>query len=93
MPNINTAEDIISLSDFKANASKMIKKVAETHRPVIITQNGRAAGVLLSPAEYDELTYRTKFMATVEEGLRQADKGELIPDDQFWKEIDEAVLD
>jgi Antitoxin Phd_YefM, type II toxin-antitoxin system len=81
MPNINTAEDIISLSEFK------------THRPVIITQNGRAAGVLLSPAEYDALTYRMNFIAKVEEGLRQADNGELIPDDQFWKEIDEAVLD
>lgn len=92
MPNIHTAEDIISLSDFKANASKMIKKAAETHRPIIITQNGRAAGVLLSPAEYDELTYRMKVVAAVEEGLRDTAEGKVIANEDLMGIIDESLL-
>jgi prevent-host-death family protein len=35
----------------------------------MITQNGKAAGVLLSPAQFDELSERAKFVASVDEGL------------------------
>jgi len=40
-----------------------------TGQPLIITQNGKAAGVLLSPAAFDELTERARLAAAVEEGL------------------------
>jgi PHD/YefM family antitoxin component YafN of YafNO toxin-antitoxin module len=42
---------------------------------VIITQNGKPAGVLLSPDDYDELVYRKSFLDSVGRGLADAGSG------------------
>jgi predicted transcriptional regulator len=39
------------------------------------TQNGKAAGVLLSPAQLDELSERAKFVAAVDEGFADSEAG------------------
>jgi prevent-host-death family protein len=75
MRAVRVSEDIVPVSDFKAQASDWLKRVSETGQPVVITQNGKAAGVLLSPAEFDRLTERARFVAAVSEGLADAKAG------------------
>ena len=75
MPPIKVAQDIISISEFKAQAAEWLRKAAETGAPVVVTQNGRAAGVFLSPAAFDELSERARLVAAVEAGLADADAG------------------
>jgi prevent-host-death family protein len=67
--NIRIAEDFVPISEFKAQAAEWLRKAGQTGAPVVVTQNGRPAGVLLSPAAFDELTERARFVAAVEEGL------------------------
>lgn len=38
----------------------------------MITQNGKPAGVLVSPTEYDRLTERERFVESVALGLAEA---------------------
>ena len=42
-----------------------------------MTQNGRAAAVLLSPIEFDALAERARFLQAVAEGMADEDKGRL----------------
>jgi prevent-host-death family protein len=79
---VRVSEDIVPVSEFKAQAAEMLRRVGETGQPLVITQNGKAAGVLLSPAEYDRLTERARFVAAVGEGLADADAGRLSPHDE-----------
>ena len=79
MPNLRVAEDIVPLSDFKARASELLKRLAETGAPIVITQNGRAAGVLLSPAEFDALTERDPFRQRSRDGSRRRQIGQRCP--------------
>ncbi len=72
---IRVSEDIVPVSDFKARAADWLLRIVETRQPLIITQNGKAAGVLLSPAEFDRLTERARFISAVEEGIADADAG------------------
>jgi prevent-host-death family protein len=69
MRAVRVSEDIVPVSDFKAQASDWLKRAAKSGQPVVITQNGKAAGVLLSPAEFDRLTEQARFVAAVQEGL------------------------
>ena len=78
MPNLRVAEDIVPLSDFKTRAAELLKRLAETGAPIVITQNGRAAGVLLSPAEFDALTERLRFVNAVVEGLDNTGSGKIV---------------
>ena len=72
---IHVAEDILAVSDFKAQASKILNGVSENGRPVVITQNGRPAGVLISPEEFDRYREREEFVMAIAEGRRDAADG------------------
>ena len=69
MRALRISEDIVPVSDFKAQAADWLKRVAETGQPVVITQNKKAAGVLLSPTEFDRLCERAGVLAAVDAGL------------------------
>lgn len=78
MPYLRVAEDIVPLSQFKARAAELLKKISETGAPIVITQNGRAAGVLLSPAEFDLLTERARFVNAVSEGIADVESDRVV---------------
>ena len=75
MRAVRVSEDFVPISEFKAQAADWLRKVSETGAPVVVTQNGKPAGVLLSPQAFDELTEKARFIATVEEGLADAEAG------------------
>jgi prevent-host-death family protein len=75
MANVRISEDFVPVSDFKAQAADLLKRVGATRKPLVITQNGRPAGVLLSPAAYDDLVERTEFVAAVSSGLADIEAG------------------
>ena len=61
--------------------------MGESSEPVVITQNGRAAAVLLSPAAYDELTEPFRFMRSVEQGLADVEAGRVTPHEEVVAEM------
>src|SRR5262245_24868108 len=78
MRAVRVSENIIPVSSFKAQAADWLKRIAETQQPLVITQNGRAAGVLLSPGEFDRITERARFVAAVENGLADSEAGRVV---------------
>lgn len=78
MKPLRVSEDVVPVGQFKAEAKKWLARARETGQPLVITQNGRPAAVMLSPAEYDRLTERERFVADVSAGLDDADAGRLL---------------
>ncbi len=72
---VRVSEDIVPVSDFKAQAAVWLRRIAETGQPLVITQNGKAAGVLLSPSQFDALSERARFAAAVDAGLVDSEAG------------------
>ena len=87
MKPINISRNIISLSDFKNRASKMLNEVQSSHRPIVITQNGIAAAVLLAPADFDALTERARFIDAVEAGLADVQEGRVLADEELGLDL------
>ena len=48
-------QDIKPITYLKSKTSELIKQINETHRPVIITQNGEPKAVLQNPYSYDKM--------------------------------------
>ena len=84
---INISQNIVSLSDFKNKASKMLHEVQRSRRPLIITQNGKAAAVVISPADFDFLTEQVRFVDAVQRGLTDVQNGRVLPDEDLDKEL------
>jgi antitoxin YefM len=55
VPTIKPTEDIQSLTAFRANVASFVDRVRETGRPLILTQHGKSAAVLLGAADYEAL--------------------------------------
>jgi antitoxin YefM len=89
MKIISVANDIVPIGKFKTGISKWFENIRRTGHPLVITQNGKPAGVLLSPAEYDELVYRKAFMDSVGRGLTDADAGRVMNSAVLLEELDE----
>lgn len=92
MKSIHISEDIVSLSDFKNHASKMLHQIQTSHRPIIITQNGRPAGVLISPAEFDNLSEKNRFIEAVKNGLDDIEHNRVVSDDELDRELNETPM-
>ena len=43
------------MTEFRANASAFLDQLHQTRRPVILTQHGRSAAVLLDVRDYEEM--------------------------------------
>lgn len=87
MSIIQTAEDIVPISEFKSQVAEWLRKVAATGSPVVVTQNGKAAGILLSPAAYDALTQQARFVAAIQSGLADADAGRVHGSDEVLTRV------
>jgi prevent-host-death family protein len=90
MKPMHLAEDILPIAQFKARVSEVVRRLRQHGRPVVVTQNGRPAAVLLSPEEFDRLTARARFSAAVAEGLADVEAGRLVADEELDAQLDDA---
>ena len=83
MKTISITNDIIPIAEFKTGISKYFKSLQKSGHPLIITQNGKPAGVLLSPEGYDELVYKKAFLDSVGRGVADAESGRTSSSDDL----------
>jgi antitoxin YefM len=83
MRAISISNDIVPIAEFKTNISKWFKTLQTSRHPLIITQNSKPAGVLLSAADYDELVYRKSFLDSVEKGIADIENGRTQTTDEL----------
>jgi len=75
---VQVSDGIVPLGEFKSQAAKFLKRLGESGQPMVITQNGRPAGVLVSPKEFDRIQERQRFLESIAAGLADAEAGRLI---------------
>jgi prevent-host-death family protein len=63
MRPIKISQDIVPLADFKAQSASWLERIQASGQPVIITQNGKPAAVVISPEEFDRFQHHaSKFV-------------------------------
>ena len=65
----------------------MLHEIQSSRRPLVITQNGKAAAVLISPSVFDLLTEQARFVEAVQRGLEDVQNGRVLPDEDLGKEL------
>ncbi len=77
MKEISISTDIIPIGQFKSNLAKYFKEIQLKKNSLIITQNGKPAGVLINPSEFDELRQTKLFINSISRGLSDLEKGDI----------------
>ena len=75
MKPVRIQDDLVPIGEFKTHASKIMRRLQAEGRPIVITQRGKATGVLVTPEDFDRLTGRERFIAAVEQGLAESEAG------------------
>ena len=88
MKEPSLSEGILPIGEFKAQASRVIRQLRDHGRPVVITQRGRAAAVVMLPEEYDRLHEKVRFFEALREGLGDAAAGRVIDDDELGARLE-----
>ncbi|TVS13063.1 MAG: type II toxin-antitoxin system Phd/YefM family antitoxin [Gammaproteobacteria bacterium] len=69
------SEDVIPLTDLKANPGRIVKHVTDAHRPVLLTSRGRGVAVVQAVKDYEAAEEERAFMRAVVAGLADLDAG------------------
>lgn len=80
MKSLKISKDVVTLAEFKSKAATLLEELGLSSRPLLITQNGRPAGVLLSPEEFDRIQEQesANFIASVQRGLSDSKDGKVL---------------
>ena len=88
MRTLQVSRDIVPMAELKAQTSKIFRKMHDDQRPIVVTQNGRPACVLLTPAEFDRMQEQARFLAKIQAGLADAEAGRSIDDETLSAQIE-----
>ena len=69
------SEDVVPLTDLKVNPGRVVKHVAQVHRPVLLTSRGRGVAVVQSLTDYEQAMEERAFMRAVVAGLADLEAG------------------
>lgn len=80
---ISLKEDINSVSYFKSNFNQILDKMGENHRPMILTQNGKSAGVFLDIKTWENLIKKIQVLKMINEGERSLQTDQVYSIDEI----------
>lgn len=81
-------EDVIPVTEFRANAAELIQKIKKTRRPLILTQHGRSAAVVEDMKEYEDRLERLELLEAIVRGLQAAEKEALFSHEEAMRQVD-----
>lgn len=86
--SLHVSEDIVPIAELKAHLSEVVSSLATRRRPYVVTQNGRPAAVILSPAEFDRLSRHARFVSAVDDGLADVAEGKVVSEEALGALVD-----
>jgi len=85
--------DIIPITDLRQDAAKALDRVRRSREPVVITQRGRAAAVMLSMEAYEHGERERQILRLLASGEREIAKGKGRNLDAVLADADQVLRD
>ncbi len=82
--------NIHSLTEFRRNAKDHLDRIARTQEHEVLTVNGEAKGVVLSPESYDQLIEEAQYarnLKALRHGMEDIQKEKTIPAEDVFAQM------
>ena len=86
--NLHTIQPI---SHFRAHTTAILEEMRETGMPIILTQNGRAAAVVVSPEEWEATQESLAMLQLLALRLDEVKHGKSSDFDSVMDEVDAMI--
>ena len=80
---------ILPVSEVRSRLASLVKRIKKEDKQLIVTKNGRAAAVMISPEALEtlEIMADKKLLSSILRGLEDADKGRLYTHREVFKGV------
>lgn len=84
---------IVPVTDLRQDAASVLEKLRGSREPLVITQRGRAAGILLSVDAYERVQQENELLRLIARGEQEIAKGKGFSLESVLKEADALLGD
>lgn len=88
---MNISSDIKPISFLKSHAADILKHINDTHRPMVITQNGEPRAVLQDPESYDNMRKAIGLLKLISQGEEDIKQGKTKSQEHVFKGIENIL--
>lgn len=88
---MNLLEDIKPITYLKSRAADLLKQINETHRPVVITQNGEPRAVLQDPESYENMRNAIGLLKLISQGEEDIKDGKSKSQKDVFENIENIL--
>jgi len=88
---MNISKDIKPVTYLKSRAADLLKQINETHRPVIITQNGEPRAVLQDPESYQNMRNAIGILKLLSQGEDEIRRGKSKSQQKVFENIEKIL--
>ena len=88
---MNISRDIKPVTYLKSRASDLLKQINETHRPVVITQNGKPRAVLQDPESYENMRNAIGLLKLISLGEKDIKDGKSKSQEEVFANIENIL--
>ena len=85
------ANDIKPVTYLKSRAADVLKHINETHRPMIITQNGEAKAVIQDPKSYEDMKNAISILKLLSFAEEDIKNGNLHDEEDVFSSVEELL--
>lgn len=89
--NISLSKDIEPLSEFRKKSADFVKRLKKDKQPIVLTQHGKSAAVLLDVSEYERIAERMEMLEDLLEAKQQVEQGNTFTIDEAKKRIEKHL--
>jgi len=88
---MNITNDIKPITYLKSRAADVLKQINETHRPVIITQNGEPKAVLQDPESYENMRNAIGILKLLSQGEDNIKAGKTSSQEEIFAKLEKKL--
>ena len=85
------APKIVPISDLRQDATNIVKCVTASREPIFITQRGRAAAVMVSMQDYEQIQHELEILRLLAKGEHEIQAGVGFDMDDVFAEADSML--
>jgi prevent-host-death family protein len=83
--------DIKPVTYLKSRAADVLKQINETHRPMIITQNGEAKAVIQDPQSYEDMRNAISLLKLLSFAEEDIKNGNTYSEEDVFSSVEELL--
>ncbi|MGZ3536018.1 MAG: type II toxin-antitoxin system Phd/YefM family antitoxin [Thermodesulfobacteriota bacterium] len=88
---MNISKDIKPVTYLKSRTADLLKQINQTHRPVVITQNGEPKAVLQDPESYENMRNAIGILKLISQGEKDIREGKSRSQKEVFANIENIL--